>query len=215
MNNLPTFTTTPITSINENSVYTYNINASDADGQTVTFSTTTIPNWLSLTNNGSNNATLSGTPSDSNIGNNNVVLVATDSAGGETTQSFTIVVNGLPSFTSNAVTSANEDSVYTYNITVTDPEGDNTTITAPTLPGWLALTDNGNNTATITGTPLQANVGNNSVTLRATDSSGGFEEQSFTIAVANVNDLPAFTSTAITTVDEDSTYTYNNTHYHY
>ena len=211
MNNLPTFTTTPITSINENSVYTYNINASDADGQTVTFSTTTIPNWLSLTNNGSNNATLSGTPSDSNIGNNNVVLVATDSAGGETTQSFTIVVNGLPSFTSNAITSANEDSVYTYNITVTDPEGDNTTITAPTLPGWLALTDNGNNTATITGTPLQANVGNNSVTLRATDSSGGFEEQSFTIAVANVNDLPAFTSTAITTVDEDSTYTYNIT----
>ena len=211
MNNLPTFTTTPITSINENSVYTYNINASDADGQTVTFSTTTIPNWLSLTNNGSNNATLSGTPSDSNIGNNSVVLVATDSAGGETTQSFTIVVNGLPSFTSNAITSANEDSVYTYNITVTDPEGDNTTITAPTLPGWLALTDNGNNTATITGTPLQANVGNNSVTLRATDSSGGYEEQSFTIAVANVNDLPSFTSTAVTTVDEDSTYTYNIT----
>ena len=211
MNNLPTFTTTPITSINENSVYTYNINASDADGQTVTFSTTTIPNWLSLTNNGSNNATLSGTPSDSDIGNNNVVLVATDSAGGETTQSFTIVVNGLPSFTSNAVTSANEDSVYTYNITVTDPEGDNTTITAPTLPSWLTLTDNGNNTATITGTPLQANVGNNSVTLRATDSSGGYEEQSFTIAVANVNDLPAFTSTAVTTVDEDSTYTYNIT----
>ena len=211
MNNLPTFTTTPITSINENSVYTYNINASDADGQTVTFSTTTIPNWLSLTNNGSNNATLSGTPSESNIGNNSVVLVATDSAGGETTQSFTIVVNGLPSFTSNAITSANEDSVYTYNITVTDPEGDNTTITAPTLPGWLALTDNGNNTATITGTPLQANVGNNSVTLRATDSSGGYKEQSFTIAVANVNDLPSFTSTAVTTVDEDSTYTYNIT----
>ena len=211
MNNLPTFTTTPITSINENSVYTYNINASDADGQTVTFSTTTIPNWLSLTNNGSNNGTLSGTPSESNIGNNSVVLVATDSAGGETTQSFTIVVNGLPSFTSNAITSANEDSVYTYNITVTDPEGDNTTITAPTLPGWLALTDNGNNTATITGTPLQANVGNNSVTLRATDASGGYKEQSFTIAVANVNDLPAFTSTAVTTVDEDSTYTYNIT----
>ena len=210
VNDLPAFTSTAVTTVDEDSTYTYNITVSDEDGETATITAPTLPAWLTFTDNGNNTATLSGTPSDSNIGSNSVVLNAAD-ATGSSTQSFNIVVNGIPTFSSSPTLTTDEDSVYTYNITVSDPEGDTTTITAPTLPGWLSLTDNNDNTATITGTPLQANVGDNSVTIRSTDSSGGYKEQSFTIAVANVNDAPTFTSTAVTTVNEDSTYTYNIT----
>ena len=94
------------------------------------------------------------------------MIVATDPSGGITNQSFVINVsnvNDLPVFTSSPVLTANEDSVYLYNITVTDEDIEICTITSSTLPSFLTLTDNGDNTATLTGTPLQANLGDNSV----------------------------------------------------
>ena len=63
-------------------------------------------------------------------------------------------------------------TVYTYNITITDEDGEISFITASTLPAFLTLTDNGDNSSTLTGTPLQANLGDNSVVIVATDPSG-------------------------------------------
>ena len=51
--------------------------------------------------------------------------------------------------------------MYTYNITITDEDGHNSVITAPTKPNWLTLTDNSDNTAILTGTPLHGDVGIN------------------------------------------------------
>ena len=48
---------------------------------------------------------------------------------------------------STPVLTVDEDSVYTYNITITDEDGEICTITSSTLPGFLTLTDNGDNTA--------------------------------------------------------------------
>ena len=70
---------------------------------------------------------------------------------------FTIDVgntNDGPSFFSTPVTDVDEDAIYTYNITVTDPDtGDTLTISAPTVPEWLTFADNGDGTAVLTGTP--------------------------------------------------------------
>ncbi|OGV62858.1 MAG: hypothetical protein A3K19_26120 [Lentisphaerae bacterium RIFOXYB12_FULL_65_16] len=113
--------------------------------------------------------------------------------------------NDAPTFTSVAGTAGDEDSVYTYNVTVADIDNANVTITAPTLPGWLTLTDNGDKTATLTGTPLNANVGNNAVTLRVSDDTAN-TDQSFTIVVANVNDAPVLTPSnpVLTGITEDN-----------
>jgi hypothetical protein len=123
--------------------------------------------------------------------------------------------NSAPAFTSTALTTATEDSPYTYNITVDDIDaGDVLTLSAPTLPTPLWLTLNwtaGQKTATLTGTPLNANVGANNVQLRVTDTHSTIN-QTFTISVANVNDAPVITSAApAATVNEGASYSYTLT----
>jgi len=93
-------------------------------------------------------------------------------------------VNDAPTFTSAPVMAATEDVAYVYNVTATDVDtGDGLTITAPILPGWLTLTDHGDGTATLSGTPTSADVGDHSVGLQVTD---GIETvpQPFTITVS-------------------------------
>jgi hypothetical protein len=48
----------------------------------------------------------------------------------------------------------------------------------------LTLTDNGNGTATLAGTPQTANVGSHSVALRVADAAGASATQTFTVNVA-------------------------------
>jgi sugar lactone lactonase YvrE len=50
-NNPPTFTSTPITSINEFQPYLYNITTLDVDGNAISLTATTLPSWLTLSSN--------------------------------------------------------------------------------------------------------------------------------------------------------------------
>ena len=112
-------------------------------------------------------------------------------------------VNDAPVFDTDPITTINEDSEYTYNITVSDEDGQIHVITAPTKPSWITLTDNEDNTATLTGTPLQADNGDNAVTIVASDelsTNGALTEQAFNIHVTNVNDDPSGTVTITGTV---------------
>jgi uncharacterized repeat protein (TIGR02543 family) len=94
--------------------------------------------------------------------------------------------NNPPSFTSTPVLAAKAKLVYTYNVTTSDPEGDVRTIAASVKPAWLTLTDNGDGTATLTGTPATANFGANPVTLSLSDGLNPAVEQSFSIDVTPV-----------------------------
>ena len=93
--------------------------------------------------------------------------------------------NSPPDFTSTPVTAATEDVAYTYAITTTDLDaGDTLTITALTKPAWLTLTDHHNRTATLGGTPTNADVGDHLVRLQVMDSAGTAESQVFTVTVS-------------------------------
>ncbi|UII19184.1 MBG domain-containing protein [Fulvivirga ligni] len=215
-NDPPAFSSTPVTVAIQGSEYVYNITTTDQDvGDTRTITATTKPSWLTLTDNGNGSAVLKGTPDNADFGTHNVNIRVRDAAGSVVNQPFTITVdnaNDPPAFTSTPVTSAIEDIQYTYNITVNDPDaGDEITITALSLPGWLTLTDNGNGTAVLTGKPLNSNVGNNTVVLNAKDAIGANVNQNFTISVANTNDAPVFTSAPITSAIQNISYTYNIT----
>ncbi|MGB9619003.1 MAG: choice-of-anchor Q domain-containing protein, partial [Armatimonadota bacterium] len=98
----------------------------------------------------------------------------------------TFIQLNAPYFTSTPVTQAAPDQLYSYTITTADPDlayGDILTITAPTLPVWLTLVDNGNDTATLFGTPTINDVGQHTVVLRVTDRGGLYAEQTFAIQV--------------------------------
>jgi hypothetical protein len=91
-----------------------------------------------------------------------------------------------PLFTSSALTTARVDTLYSYDIAASDvnlSQGDVLTISATLKPDWLSLTDNGDGTAALFGTPTDADVGDHPVTLRVTDLDGAFDTQSFLISV--------------------------------
>ena len=89
--------------------------------------------------------------------------------------------NQLPSFTSTPTITATAGAAYSYDADATDPEGQTLTYTLPVFPTGMTIAAQ---TGLISWTPATNQVGARNVTVRATDASGGFAEQSFTINVA-------------------------------
>ncbi|AWB67172.1 hypothetical protein C2869_12320 [Saccharobesus litoralis] len=206
-NDAPVIGSTAITSATEDSAYAYTLSASDVDtGDSLTLSAPTKPDWLSFD---SANGALTGTPDNDDVGTHAVVLRATDGTT-NTEQSFTITVsntNDAPVIQSTSITSATEDSGYSYTLSATDVDsGDTLTLSAPTTPDWLTFDAN---SGVLSGTPANANVGTHAVVLRAADGTTN-TDQSFTITVSNVNDAPVNATVAHVSISEDTTHTYDS-----
>jgi subtilisin-like proprotein convertase family protein/subtilisin family serine protease len=109
----------------------------------------------------------------------------------EQNRDFGIRDNTAPSFTSSPVLEADEDALYTYAVTTSDPDAvDVPVLSATVLPGWLSFVPDGNGNGTLSGTPEQSDVGDHTVTLAVTDGVAAPVQQSFVITVANTNDAP-------------------------
>jgi Ca2+-binding RTX toxin-like protein len=92
-----------------------------------------------------------------------------------------------------------------------DPDGDSLSLAArqsngDPLPGWLAFDAS---TATFTGTPGDADVGDLSIQVTATDPDGETASQTFALTVNDINQAPqADTALTAQTVDEDTAFAY-------
>ncbi|MCI1729760.1 MAG: endonuclease [Chiayiivirga sp.] len=193
-NQAPSFTSSPVTVATEDQVYSYTVVATDANGNAMTLTAPVKPAWLTLTATGNGSATLSGTPTNAQVGMHNVTLRVSDGIAAPVDQAFTITVsnvNNAPAFTSSPAMGATEDALYSYNVTTTDVDaGATLVLTAPVMPAWLSLTTTGNGIATLSGTPTNAEVGTHNVTLRVSDGIAAAVDQVFTITVSNTNDAP-------------------------
>lgn len=129
-----------------------------------------------------NTLTLEGEPEEDGTGFKLQISII-DSLGAKVNfeESFDVAANSIPQFISTAVTSGTVGNVYTYNIAATDLDNHDLTIIATLKPDWLTLTDNGDGTAILTGTPTEA--GNFDVTIQVSDGIDT-DDQSFTIVVA-------------------------------
>ncbi|RAP32720.1 hypothetical protein DID75_04285, partial [Candidatus Marinamargulisbacteria bacterium SCGC AG-410-N11] len=194
INDAPKITSTFLPNIFEDHDYLYQVFAHDDDNDTLTFTGTTIPNWLTF-----ELATkkLKGTPNNSNVGNHPVVITVTDGKGGQTEDSFTITVmnvNDAPRVTSQAITQIDEDVLYEYTITAVDDEGDTITKMVSKKPSWLNYNSA---TSTLTGTPTNSDVGSHDVEMSIADPNGGITPYLFSIIVKNTNDPPTIDSIVI------------------
>jgi Ca2+-binding RTX toxin-like protein len=193
----------------EDSAFSYTLAAdtfTDVDaGDSLTLSATladgsALPSWLSFD---AATRTFSGTPANGDVGNLSIKVTATDSAGATAETSFAVTVanvNDAPVATVPAADQpATEDSAFSYTLapdTFTDVDaGDSLTLTATladgtALPSWLSFDAA---TRTFSGTPANADVGNLSIKVTASDSAGATAETSFAVTVANVNDAPVVT----------------------
>ncbi|SVB02936.1 uncharacterized protein METZ01_LOCUS155790, partial [marine metagenome] len=112
------------------------------------------------------------------------------SADGNTQATITVTISGAndaPTISSSAVTTATEDTAYTYTVTAADVDsGETLTMTGTTVPSWATFTAS---TGVLAGTPLNADVGDNSVVITVSDGTASVTD-TFTIAVSNTNDAP-------------------------
>ena len=115
-------------------------------------------------------------------------------------------VNSAPQIISAAITSTLEDVLYEYQVVAIDPDvGDVLTYNLSVAPSWLSINSS---SGLISGTPVNANVGDTTVAVVVADLSGSADSQIYTLAVNNTNDRPEITSTAVTQATEDVLYEY-------
>ena len=101
-----------------------------------------------------------------------------------------LAANTAPTITSTPNTGpVNEGTNYSYDVDATDTESHAITYQLQSAPGAMTISDT---TGTITWSPADTDAGQHQVTVRATDSLGAFDEQSYAIDVAEaLNATPA------------------------
>ncbi|WP_185714237.1 Ig-like domain-containing protein [Rheinheimera mesophila] len=207
-NTTPVISGTAVTSVNEDSLYSFTPTATDADpSTTLTFSITNKPAWATFS---ASTGTLTGTPTNANVGTTSgIVISVSDGTASASLPAFAITVvntNDAPVVSSTAVTVATQGSAYSYSFAGTDVDvGDTLTRSVVTKPAWLNFNAN---TGLLSGTPGNSDVGVHAVTLRITDAAGLFANQSFNITVANINDAPTITGSPAVTVAQGAAYSF-------
>jgi hypothetical protein len=120
--------------------------------------TGTLPSGLTFHDNGDGTATLSGTPAVGSGGLYHLILRAHNGVSPDATQAFTLTVDQAPAVTSAASTTFMVGHNGAYSITSTGTPTSALSETG-TLPSGVAFHDNGNGTATLSGTPAARTAG--------------------------------------------------------
>ena len=142
------------------------------------------------------------------VGTQTVNIIVSDGVLRDTLQ-FVLTVNDInddPEFTSTPIYDGREDSIYNYPLSATDVDDPDSALTFSLIgsnPSWLSIVN-----GVITGTPSQANVDTNRVTVQVADGRGGSNVQSFLITVRNENDAPTIQSIPDTTITESQLFSY-------
>jgi len=203
-NSAPLFRTDPVTVAYEDNSYSYQFLADDVDaGDVLTYTDDKKPAWLNFN---AGTRTLSGTPTNNEVGSDSVVIKVND-GNLDVYQRFLLTMvntNDPPVITSTEITTVNEDEPYSYDVDADDVDaGDNLTFSLqPPTPGWLSVNAS---SGLITGTPPVNDTLSYTVTVRATDDSSAYDEQTYTLDIRNINDAPQINGVAAPLdVNEDS-----------
>ena len=159
--------------------------ATDPDaGDTLTYSKTAGPAWLTVAANGA----LGGTPPAGSGGTNAFTVRATDSGGlfAQATLNITVNANQPPVFASNPFSKPAASTGVAYSASIasdaSDPENGGALTFAKTGgPSWLTVASNGS----LSGTPPAGSGGVNAFAIRATDVAGMFADATLNITVTN------------------------------
>lgn len=138
VNDAPTISGTPSTSVTAGQNYTFTPSANDPESDTITFSITNKPSWAAFD---TNTGALTGTPAASDVGTTNGIVIRAEdtSTAGNDLAAFNLTVNSAAPPVNTAPTidqgssvsvSMSEDATpnaFSLSLTATDAEGDTLT----------------------------------------------------------------------------------------
>ncbi|HZW24324.1 MAG TPA: Ig-like domain-containing protein [Gallionella sp.] len=188
----PVIGSTPVLAATDGQAYSYSVTATDVNGGPLTFTLDQAPAGMTISAAGTLGAAVAWTPTAAQVGTQTVTVRATDPTGLFTTQTYNITVAAAavpgtaPVFGSTPVLTATDAQAYSYSVTATDVDGGPLTFTLDQAPAGMTIVAAGAFGAAIAWTPTTAQVGAQAVTVRATDPTGLFTTQSWSINVAPV-----------------------------
>ena len=179
-------TATAIADQGSNEGHAFSLNAAShftapAAGDSLTFSAS-LPAGLSIN---AHTGVISGTPTDSDFGNNTVTVTATDAHGKGVSETFHLAVGDSgPTATTIANQSAYEGKAFSLNVTshFTAPAAGDALTYSASLPTGLSINAH---TGVISGTPTDSDFGNHTITVTATDAHGKGVSETFHLAVGD------------------------------
>ncbi len=211
VNDRPEINSQPITTATEDLPYQYDASVHDLDigidnDEQHSYVLTLSPEGMAID---SVSGRITWVPTNAQVGNSTVTLKVTDNDGLTDTQTFTVSVinvNDKPTIDSDPVVSVDERGNYVYQVEGNDQDnGDHIQYKLVAGPEGLVMDDNGR----ISWLPTAENIGDHVVTVSVIDSTGEETIQSFTLTVNNTLDAPVITSTALTSINERETYSYD------
>ena len=202
VNDIPTITGVPSSTVHENSPYSFMPTATDNDDDNLSFSIENQPQWLAF-----DTATgqLVGVPSNADVGSyTDITLTVSDGIATQSLAPFTLTVinvNDAPMISGTPTLTVAQDSSYSFMPMVSDIDNSNLMFTIANKPSWATF-----NSATglLTGVPSRADVGiHSNILITVTDGDLSSTLSPFSIDVTYVN-APPVASDMQLTVDEDT-----------
>jgi hypothetical protein len=210
-NDAPVITGTPAAAVEEDAAYSFIPTFVDADvSDTKTFSITNKPSWAKFD---TTTGALTGTPSNEYVGTTaDIVISVTDSLDAvDALPPFSIEVtntNDAPVITGTPAGAVAEDAAYSFTPIVVDADvSDTKTFSITNKPNWATFTQA---TGTLTGIPVQADVGTTAdIVVSVKDSKGAVDAlPPFSIKVTNTNDAPVISGVPAPSVVEGQAYNF-------
>jgi hypothetical protein len=188
-NRAPNFSTIPELEATVNREYLYDANATDSDGDLLTFTLLSGPTGMAVD---PLLGIITWTPNASQVGNFTALVQVSDGRGGTATQDFTIVsVTSRPIrppvITTLPVVDVKLGEVYAYDVDAADPDRDNLTYRLDEFPAGMSIDSV---TGLITWSPTASRLGHAPVTVTVNDGQGGIATQSFEVCVEAGNNRP-------------------------
>jgi hypothetical protein len=141
-----------------------------------------LPSGVTFVDNGNGTATLAGIPAAGTNGSYPITIGASNGVSPNASQSFSLTVDAAPAITSAASTTFTQGSAGTFTVTST---GNPTAAFAESgvLPSGVTFADNGDGTATLSGTPGAGSGGTYPITITASNGVSPAASQLFTLTV--------------------------------
>jgi len=168
----------------------------------------TLPSGVTFHDNGNGTATLSGTPGAGTDGAYPFTITAHNGGSPDATQHFTLNVDQAPAIASANATTFTVGTSGSFTVTTTGFPAPALSDGGATLPSGVMFHDNGNGTATLSGTPGAGTGGTYPFTITANNGVGSNATQNFTLTV---DQKPFFKSATTTTFTKSKTGTFTVT----